>query len=219
MTVVVLHSSGTSCSTWAGRLQLRRLARWWHSFCLRYSVRALGLWQYGWYVVTRVWEISQAYEVVRGSVGSAQCRLDWYKNSDLGSEVGNDTGLNSTMLRLIESVVLLTKSIGIITPLILSIVVMVALRWISYKGQPWDCIVHGFQTRSVSYMGFGVGKRKKGRKKEAVWCICIMCEVQSKHNTFLSTSVYVSARTITTLITTNMLHLSMNLTFSHYIHL
>ena len=50
--------------------------------------------------------------------------------------MGNDTGLNSTMLRLIESVVLLTKSIGIITPLILSIVVMVALRWISYKGQP-----------------------------------------------------------------------------------
>ena len=51
------------------------------------------------------------------------------------------TGLNSTMLRLIESVVLLTKSIGIITPLILSIVVVVALRLILYTSQPQDCIV------------------------------------------------------------------------------
>ena len=33
---------------------------------MRYSVRALGEWQYGWYVVTRVWEISQVYEVFRG---------------------------------------------------------------------------------------------------------------------------------------------------------
>ena len=41
----VLCLSGMSCSTWAGRLWLRRLARWWRSFCLRYSVRALGLWQ------------------------------------------------------------------------------------------------------------------------------------------------------------------------------
>ena len=41
----------------------------------------------------------------RGSAGSAQRRLDCHKNSDLGSEVSTGTGLNSTMLRLIESVV------------------------------------------------------------------------------------------------------------------
>ena len=62
----LLCSSGTFCSTWAGRLWLRRLARWQRSFSLRYSVRALGLWQYGWYVMMRAWEISQAYKVVQG---------------------------------------------------------------------------------------------------------------------------------------------------------
>ena len=34
----------------------------------------------------------------RGSVGSAQLRLDCHKISDLGSEVGDSTGLNSTTL-------------------------------------------------------------------------------------------------------------------------
>ena len=43
------------------------------------------------------------------SAGSLQQILDWHKNSDLGSEVGIGTGLNSTTRRLIESVVLLTK--------------------------------------------------------------------------------------------------------------
>ena len=69
----LLRSSGTYCSTWVGWLQPRHLALWWRSFCFRYSVRALGLWQYGWYVVMRAWEISQAYEVFRGgSAGSVQ---------------------------------------------------------------------------------------------------------------------------------------------------
>ena len=45
----------------------------------------------------------------RGSVGSAQCRLDSHKNSDLGSEVSTGTDLNSTTHRLIESMALLTK--------------------------------------------------------------------------------------------------------------
>ena len=85
-------------------------------------------------MVMKVWEISQAYKVFRGSVGSVQSRLNRHKNSDLGSEVGTVTGLNSTTCRLIESVALLTKSIGIVTPLILSIVVVVALRLISYTG-------------------------------------------------------------------------------------
>ena len=43
------------------------------------------------------------------------------------------TGLNSTMHCQIESVALLTKSIGIVTPLLLSIVVVVALRLILYN--------------------------------------------------------------------------------------
>ena len=97
----LLRSSWTLCSTWAGRLRPSLLACWRRSFCFRYSVRALGLWQYGWYVVTRVWEISQAYEVVQGEVWrSCAIELDCYKNSDLGSEVGTDKGLNSTTLRL-----------------------------------------------------------------------------------------------------------------------
>ena len=37
--------------------------------------------------------------------------------------------------------VLLTKLIGIVTPQILSIVVVVALRLISYTSQPQDCII------------------------------------------------------------------------------
>ena len=37
--------------------------------------------------------------------------------------------------------VLLTKLIGIVTPLILSIIVVVALRLISYTSQPQDCII------------------------------------------------------------------------------
>ena len=51
------------------------------------------------------------------------------------------TGLNSTTLCLIESVALLTKSMGIAAPLILSIVVVVAWRWISYKNSTHDRIV------------------------------------------------------------------------------
>ena len=130
---ILLCSRGMFCLTWAGGLWPRHFAHWWWSFCFRYSVRALRLWQYGWYVVTRAWEISQAYEVFRGVCRFCATKLDWHKNSDWGSEVGIGTGLNSTTRRLIKSVVLLTKQIGIVTPLILSIVVVVALRYISYK--------------------------------------------------------------------------------------
>ena len=48
-----------------------------------------------------------------GVCGFCAIGLDCHKNSDLRSEVGIGTGLNSTMLRLLESVALLTKSIGI----------------------------------------------------------------------------------------------------------
>ena len=122
----------------------------------------------------------------RGSVGSVQRRLDCHKNSDLRSEVGIGTSLNSTMRCLIESVALLTKLMGIVTPLVLSIVVVVALRLISYtehhksdirlyrtmKVQPKNEIIlyHTEVTRLyrtwgqdqiVSYMGFDGGKGKK----------------------------------------------------------
>ena len=57
----MLRLSWTFGSTWVDRLRPSLLARCKRSFCFRYSVRALGLWQYGWYVVSRAWEISQAY--------------------------------------------------------------------------------------------------------------------------------------------------------------
>ena len=62
----VLRSSGAFGSTWAGWLRLRRLAHCTWSLRFRYSVRADGLWAYGWYRVARAWEISQAYKVFRG---------------------------------------------------------------------------------------------------------------------------------------------------------
>ena len=151
---MVLCPSGTFGLTWAEWLRLRCLARCERNFCLRYLVRALGLWAYGWYMMTRAWEISQAYEAVQGVCRFCAMRLDCHKNSDLGSEVRTVTGLNSTTLRLIESVALLTKSIGIVTPLILSIIVVVALRLISYMKQPRDHIVHRLLNRSLLYMGF-----------------------------------------------------------------
>ena len=64
----LLRSGWTSGSTWAERLRLSRFAHCRWSFCFRYSVRALGLWQYRWYMVTRAWEISQAYKVFQGSL-------------------------------------------------------------------------------------------------------------------------------------------------------
>ena len=64
----VLRSSGTFCSTWAWWLRLRRLARCTWSFRFRYSVRADGLWAYGWYRVARAWEMSQAYKGFRGDL-------------------------------------------------------------------------------------------------------------------------------------------------------
>ena len=173
----LLHSSGTFCLTWAGRLRPRHFALWWQSFCFRYSVRALGNWQYGWYVVTRAWEISQAYEVFRGSVGSVQRKLNWHKNSDLGSEVGTSTDLNTAMLHLIESVVLLTKSIGIVTPQILSVVVVVAPRLISYKSKPPDCIarnkpqdliVHEQAIRSYRTWASMRGRKRKETRQSNV---------------------------------------------------
>ena len=53
-------------------------------------------------MVVGAWEISQAYEVDSGgSVGSVQLRLNCHKNSDLRSEVGIGTGLNSTTVMLL----------------------------------------------------------------------------------------------------------------------
>ena len=74
-----------------------------------------------------------------------------------------------------ESVAVLTKEIGILTPLVLSIVVWVAPRLISYKqdrNQPQDRIIHvktvrSYRTREehqiILYMGFGVGNKKRKR--------------------------------------------------------
>ena len=46
---------------------------------------------------------------------------------------------------------LLTKSIGIITPLVLSIVVVVALRLILYNGRSPDSIIQEIGLQIVSY--------------------------------------------------------------------
>ena len=64
----LLRSSGTFGSTWAGWLRPCRLARCTRSLRFKYSVRADGLLEYGWYRVARAWEISQAYEVFRGDL-------------------------------------------------------------------------------------------------------------------------------------------------------
>ena len=70
---------------------------------------------------------------------------------------------------------------GIVTPLILSIVVCVALRLILYTRTHPDRIVHVSQVRSyrtreqdqiVSYMGFDEGKGKK--VNEAVQHVCVV---------------------------------------------
>ena len=76
------------------------------------------------------------------------------------------------MHHLMESMALLTKSIGIITPLILSIIVCVALRLISYMEEPTARIIPRELARLyrttkdhkiVLYKGFGV--RNRGKEK------------------------------------------------------
>ena len=132
-------------------------------------------------MMMRAWEISQAYEAVQGVCRFCATRLDCHKNSDLGSEVCTVTGLNSTTLHLIESVALLTKSIGIVTPLILSIIVVVALRLISYKKELPDHIVQvrAFRLYHTWASGYG-GKRKKETMQSDV-SVCLG-EVQPKRN-------------------------------------
>ena len=73
---------------------------------------------------------------------------------------------------------LLTKLIGIVTPLILSIVVVVALRLILYTRQTPDSIVQETFVRSISYSEMDTrlyrtwasvrGKKKKGMKQSNV---------------------------------------------------
>ena len=83
---------------------------------------------------------------------------------------------------LLESVALLTMAIGILNPLIPSIVVVVAPRLISYKNQPQDCIVQRStvrsyrtraQARSISYMGFEV-RRKEKKERGSPMYLCSM---------------------------------------------
>ena len=81
------------------------------------------------------------------------------------------------MLCLIESVVLLTKLMGIVTPLILSIVVAVAQRLILYTTQTQDRIVQRDRRDEHKIVSYnlpvtrlyrtwasmrGLGKRKRG---------------------------------------------------------
>ena len=72
-----------------------------------------------------------------------------------------------------ESVALLTKYMGIVTPLILSIVVVVALRLISYSNQSSDRIIHGLQWHG----------RKREMKQSSPMYLRGKNEVQSNRNT------------------------------------
>ena len=102
----------------------------------------------------------------------------------LPAQVKQDVPLEcNTTRHLIEFVALLTKSIGIVTPLILSIVVVVALRLILYrkdKNEPRDHIVHVEQPRS--YRTWALMSGRDGKINNAVQCICVLSEVRSKRN-------------------------------------
>ena len=74
---------------------------------------------------------------------------------------------------LIEFVALLTKSMGIVTPLILSILVCVALRLILYI----EKVARSYRTRKsclkgcqiVLYKGFGVRKKEKSKRSSPTY--------------------------------------------------
>ena len=76
---------------------------------------------------------------------------------------------------------LLTKSIGIITPLILSIIVVVAPRLISYSNKSLDRIVQETKARSYCTWASGNGREKR-KVNEAVQCICVI-KMKSERNT------------------------------------
>ena len=73
---------------------------------------------------------------------------------------------------LIESVALLTKLMGIVTPLVLSIVVVVAPRLILYRHKPQDRIIHEFQ---LDPYRTGLQGWERRERKEAVRCSCVIC--------------------------------------------
>ena len=74
--------------------------------------------------------------------------------------------------------VLLIKQIGIVTPLVLSIVVFMAPRLISYtievvrlyctRSKLSDRIVHGRSCQIISYTGFGERKKGVGKRQSHV---------------------------------------------------
>ena len=89
---------------------------------------------------------------------------------------------------------------GIVTPLILSIVVCMALRLILYTRMQSDQIVHRKRTRLyrtreqdqiVSYKGFDEGRRKE-RKGGSPMCLHI--EVKSERNTQIVSKVQTLVR-------------------------
>ena len=89
--------------------------------------------------------------------------------------MSNYKPLNSTPNRLKESVALLTKEIGIVTPLVLGIVVCVAPRLISYirpRNESSDHIVHVVSKEVArSYRTWATGdgaKEEKGMRQSNV---------------------------------------------------
>ena len=92
------------------------------------------------------------------------------------------------MHHLMESVALLTKEIKIVTPLVLSIVVCVAPRLISYMNSQ-NRVVRSYHTRMKHhetvrlYRTWATVMGKRGRGNEAVRCICVRIVVQLNCNT------------------------------------
>ena len=77
-----------------------------------------------------------------------------------------------------ESMALMTKSIGIVTPLVLSIVVAVAPRLISYRSQGMRSHRSHTSWQIVSYMGFNVRKKRKKETRQSD----VSAWVKSKRN-------------------------------------
>ena len=113
-----------------------------------------------------------------------------HKNSDLGSECANGTCYILLQVIVKSPVVLVTKSMGIVTPLVLRLVVVVAPRLISYKTSPARLYRTQVMAKIISYRDIHIVTNtwlrwREGRERnKAVRRICIGKEVRyhQEHN-------------------------------------
>ena len=161
--VSLLCSGRTFNSTWVGWLWLQCFAHCSWSFCFRYSVRVLGSWVYGWYGLQGHGRYPRHMRWFKG---------DLYVLSDftrLTQELRPKVSvcywynLSTATQSLMKPVVLLCKQIGIWTPLMLVVMVMVGLRLILYR--EWVDKNRLYKYNSI--WGEWI------ERKDAVQCICI----------------------------------------------